>query len=310
MISESPFKFLLIGCGTGGIIGGAGTTGQEPDAIHSDENGAQPQGDNMDYRNYRELAIARAGSILTVTMNRPERLNAIGGVLHEELSRIFQDIAQDEATDVVILTGAGEAFSAGGDIDWLQEVAETPEKFEQVAAEAKRIIFGMLECDRPVIARVNGPATGLGATIALFCDIIVAADTAKIGDPHVRVGVVAGDGGAVIWPQLVGYARAKEYLMTGDLMTAAEAERIGLINHVVAPADLDAKVNEIAGKLARGATKAIRWTKMATNIGLKQLAHSMMDASLAYESLSNRTADHLEAVRAFREKRKPVFTGR
>ena len=179
-----------------------------------------------------------------------------------------------------------------------------------VAPEAKRIIFGMLECDRPIIARVNGPATGLGATIALFCDIIVAADHAKIGDPHVRVGFVAGDGGAVIWPQLVGYARAKEYLLPGDLMSATEAERIGLINHVVPAAQLDAKVAEIAGKLARGARQSIRWTKLAVNIGLKQLAHSIMDASLAYESLSNRTADHQEAVRAFREKRKPVFTGK
>ena len=264
----------------------------------------------MDYVNYAELRIQREGTVLTVTMNRPERLNAIGGVMHEELSRLFYDIALDSETDVVILTGAGEAFSAGGDIEWMQEVIDQPEKFEQVAAEAKRIIFGILECDRPIIARLNGAATGLGATIALFCDIIIAADHARIGDPHVRVGFVAGDGGAVIWPQLVGYARAKEYLMTGDLMSAQEAERIGLINHVVPTADLDAKVGELATKLARGARKAIRWTKMATNIGLKQLAHTMMDASLAYESLSNRTADHQEAVRAFREKRKPVFVGR
>ena len=264
----------------------------------------------MDYVNYRELLFSRNGTILTVTMNRPERLNAIGAVLHEEMARVFGEIALDPETEVVILTGAGDAFSAGGDIDWLQEVIDVPERFDQVAAEAKRIVFGILECDRPIIARVNGSATGLGATIALFCDIIVAADTARIGDPHVRVGFVAGDGGATIWPQLVGYARAKEYLMTGDLMSAQEAERIGLINHVVPAADLDAKVGEIAGKLARGASKAIRWTKTVTNIGLKQLAHSMMDASLAYESLSNRTQDHAEAVKAFREKRKPVFQGR
>lgn len=264
----------------------------------------------MDYANYRELMFERQGRVLTVALNRPDRLNAIGGTMHEELSRVFYDIARDPDADVVILTGAGEAFSAGGDIEWMQEIIDEPEKFERVASEAKGIIFGMLDCDRPIIARLNGAAIGLGATIALFCDVIVAADHARIGDPHVRVGFVAGDGGAVIWPQLVGYPRAKEYLMTGDLMSAAEAERIGLINHVVPTSQLDAKVGEISRKLAFGASKAIRWTKLTMNIGLKQLAHTMMDASLAYESLSNRTADHQEAVRAFREKRKPVFTGK
>jgi len=148
---------------------------------------------------------------------------------------------------------------------------------------------------------------GLGATIALFCDVIFAADNAKIGDPHIRVGLVAGDGGAVIWPQLIGYARAKERLMTGDAMSAEEAARIGLINHVVPADELDARVAEFADRLANGATNAIRWSKVSVNIGLKQLAHSIMDTSLSYEWLSSLSADHREAVNAFCEKRKPVF---
>jgi enoyl-CoA hydratase len=124
------------------------------------------------------------------------------------------------------------------------------------------------------------------------------------------MGYVAGDGGAVIWPQLVGYARAKEYLLTGDLLNAKEAERIGLINHAVPRQELDEKVNALAEKLANGATKAIKWTKTCINIPLRQLAHSIMDASLAYEALTNIGADHQEAVTAFQEKRKPKFTGR
>ena len=187
---------------------------------------------------------------------------------------------------------------------------DDPASFEKTAREGKQIVFSLLDCEKPVIAKLNGHATGLGATIALFCDVIFASEKAKIGDPHVCVGFVAGDGGAVIWPQLIGYARAKEFLMTGDLMTAEEAAKIGLINHAVAAADLDARVAEFADRLAAGATKAIRWSKMSANIGLKQLAHSIMDASLAYEAMSNVSADPQEAVNAFREKRAPKFTGR
>jgi enoyl-CoA hydratase len=167
----------------------------------------------------------------------------------------------------------------------------------------------MLECDKPIIARVNGHAVGLGATVALMCDIIIAADTAKIGDPHVNAGLVAGDGGALIWPQLIGFARAKEYLFTGDLMSAAEAHRIGLINHVVPAAELDAKVYDLAHRLAGGAMKSIRWTKQVINIPLRQIAHATMDLSLSLETQSNLSRDHQEAVSAFAAKRRPTFSG-
>jgi enoyl-CoA hydratase len=261
----------------------------------------------MNYDSYRCIKAERAGRVLTLTINRPEVLNAVNAALHEELSRIFYDVASDPQTDVIVLTGAGRAFCAGGDIDWMQEGIDRPEGFEDTAAEGKKIVFGLLDCEKPIICRLNGDAVGLGATIALFCDVIIAADTARIGDPHVRVGLVAGDGGAVIWPQLIGFARAKEFLMTGDLIAAPEAARIGLINHAVPAAALDARVGALAGKLANGATKAIRWSKVSVNIALRQLAHSIMDASLGYEIVSNRTADHKEAVAAFREKRKPKF---
>jgi len=142
-----------------------------------------------------------------------------------------------------------------------------------------------------------------------MCDVIIAADSAVIGDPHVRMGFVAGDGGAVIWPQLIGFARAKELLMTGEMVPAERAERLGLVNYVVPAAELDAQVNAMADRLASGATWAIRWTKTVTNIPLRRLAHELMDTSIAYEMMTNLTADHREAVVAFREKRKPRFSG-
>lgn len=264
----------------------------------------------MRYSKYSKMIVQISTRIATVTMNRPETLNAVDERMHEELARIFIDLNDDPDIDVVILTGAGRAFSSGGDIGWMQLMIDEPFRFEKTAREGKQIIFSLLDCEKPVIAKLNGHATGLGATIALFCDVIFASERAKIGDPHVSVGFVAGDGGAVIWPQLIGYARAKEYLMTGDLMTASEAARIGLINRVVPPQELDAAVDAFARRLAGGAVKAIKWTKLSVNIGLKQLAHSIMDASIAYEAQSNRTADHAEAVAAFGEGRQPKFGGR
>ena len=160
-----------------------------------------------------------------------------------------------------------------------------------------------------MICRLNGAAAGLGATIALLCDMIVSDDKALIGDPHVKVGLVAGDGGAVIWPQLIGFAKAKELLMTGDLLTAAEAKELGLINYAVPTEELDAKVGELVAKLQGNPKWAVRWTKTVANIPLRALASQMMDASVGWESVSNYMDDRKEAVDAFREKRKPNLTG-
>lgn len=261
------------------------------------------------FDSYKTIKAERRGRILTLTLNRPDQLNAVNADLHGELSRIFVDARNDPDSDVVVLTGAGRAFCAGGDIDWMQSSIDRPSDFEETAREAKEIVFSQLDLDKPLIARVNGHATGLGASLALLCDVIVMSERAKIGDPHVSVGLVAGDGGALIWPQIVGYAKARHFLFTGDLMTAAEAERIGLVTEVAPEGELDARVYGLAERLAAGALKAIRWTKITTNLPLKAIFHSHFDAGVAYECMSNLTADHQEAVNAFREKRKPVFTG-
>ena len=264
----------------------------------------------MEHHGYEQLLIERRGNILVVTLNAPDKLNAVGYEMEGELLRLFQDLRRDRATDVVVLTGAGRAFSAGGDLNRNLEIAGDTALIKEEFDLAKRFIFTLLDVEQPIICRLNGDAIGLGATIALYCDLIIAADTARIGDPHVRVGLVAGDGGAVIWPLLVGYSRAKQYLLSGDMLTAQEAQQIGLINFCVAAEDLDAAVEMWAGRLATGAVNAIKWTKATINIGLKDQATRMLDAGLGYEALSLRSEDHLEAINAFRDKRKPVFQGR
>jgi len=262
----------------------------------------------MSFSNYESLKVECAERVVTITLNRPDTMNAVTAEMERELIHFFSENTSHPDFDVVILTGAGRAFSAGGDFEWLQAVIDDPSKFNTV--QAKRLIFSLLDFPKPIIAKLNGHAVGLGATIALFCDVIFAAEHTKIGDPHVNVGFSAGDGGAVIWPQLIGYARAKEYLMNGDLLTAPDAARIGLINHCLPADQLDAAVAAQAKRFASGAVQSISWTKQTINIGLKQAATAIMDASVAYEALSNHTRDHREAVAALREKRKPVFTGK
>jgi enoyl-CoA hydratase len=261
------------------------------------------------YERYRSIQVERDGPILTVTLNRPERYNAIDHDLHEELGDIFYEIAKDEDAAVVVLTGSGKAFCGGGDLKAMRIHAEqhgSPGYYLSSIA-AKRIVYSLLELEKPVIAKVNGACIGLGATIALLCDLIYMSETAVISDPHVCAGVVAGDGGAALWPQFIGYAKAKEYLMTGDPIRAADAERMGLVNYAVPADQLDATVEAMARRLAAGARDAIRWTKVSMNIGLQQLMHSTLDASMAYEMTTMRSPNHQEAIEAFTSGREPNF---
>ena len=250
---------------------------------------------------FRMLRLDRTGRRLTISFDRPDVLNAFGEVMHYEYIDALHFAARDPDSDVIVLTGMGRAFSAGGDLDRMEENMADPAEFDREAADAKRIVFALLDIEKPVIARVNGAAVGLGATIALLCDVIFADAAAKIGDPHVKVGLVAGDGGgAVIWPQLVGFARAKEYLMTGRLLTGAEAAAIGLINHAVDAADLDTRVDAFCDELIAGNTMAIRWTKVTVNLELKRIAHALMDPGIAYEAVTVRSKAHRDAVRALK----------
>ena len=265
-----------------------------------------------DYSRYEFIKIEKQDRLATVTLNRPEALNAVNPGLHRELERIWLDLAEDSEVNAIILTGAGRAFCAGGDIKGMSSRAGSGEGRRSALvtpAGGRRIVQNMLEVEQPIIGAINGDAVGLGATIALLCDVVVASESARFGDTHVKVGIVAGDGGAVIWPLLIGPARAKEFLMRGTLINGADGARIGLVNYAVPPAAVLAKAHEIARELADGPTWAIRWTKLSVNKWLKDQVNLILDASLAYEMITFNTEDHREAARAFVEKRKPQFKG-
>ena len=265
------------------------------------------------YAKYHDLKIEVAEKVATVTLNRPQARNAINQRMIRELRSIWDDLADDMSVNVVLLTGAGDYFSVGGDVKAMSEkpggdVLEDGEVHDPMIS--RRIVNRMLELDKPIVCAINGDVIGLSCTIALLCDITVMSADARIGDTHVnKVGLVAGDGGTVIWPLLVGISKAKEFLMRGTLMKGAEAERIGLVNHCVAKAEVLPMARKIANELAQGPSWAIRWTKLSINQILKGRVNLMLEASMALEQVTFETADHKEATMAFKEKRKPKFTG-
>jgi len=263
----------------------------------------------MNQSSYRFLKFAQDGGLLTVSLNRPEAMNAINAGLHTELSTVFaRDSPSDrERRTRYVLTGEGRGFCGGGDLAWFRDI--TPAQVDTLFIEARKIIVDLLEVPQPIVAAVNGHAAGLGATLALFCDMVFVADTARISDPHVRVGVAAGDGGAVIWPLLVGPARAKQYLMTGDALSAAEAERIGLVNAVLPQAEVLAAATAMAKRLAEGPRRAVEATKASVNKLVRDAVNLVLDTSLALEKANFFDADHREAIAAFAERREPKFTG-
>jgi enoyl-CoA hydratase len=257
--------------------------------------------------NYETILIDKSDGIATLTLNRPERLNAVNGTLHSELSTIFLDVQADPDVRVAVLTGAGRGFSAGGDFSG---ASMEPKSGLSMMQEARRIVDNILDLEKPLIAAVNGPAVGLGATIALCCDVVIAAKNARIGDPHVKMGITAGDGGAVMWPLLIGVNRAKYWLMTGELMTADEAMEIGLVNKVVDEGEALNESMVLARKLAAGAPYAVQTTKVSVNKLIKAVSNLVLPLSLSLEEVSMTKEDHREAVKAFQEKRDPQFTGR
>jgi enoyl-CoA hydratase/carnithine racemase len=262
----------------------------------------------LDPKTYEAIQIEkRDDGVVIATLNRPERLNAMGGSMMVEYTRLPIEFDADGDAKVLVLTGAGRAFCAGGDFS--PEPGFKHPQYLNRLRMSRMIVDNMLDTEKPTIAAVNGYALGLGCTTALLCDIVVAARSAVFGDTHVKMGMGAGDGGQVLWPLLIGPARAKYFMMTGDRFDAEEAERMGLIQFVVDDDQLMDKALEIATRLASGPLYAIMASKVPVNKYLKFVSNMVLPLSLSLEEVSESKNDHREAVKAFQEKRDPNFTG-
>jgi len=247
----------------------------------------------------------RDDGVLLVTMDRPERLNATNARLHTELAGLWGAIAADAETRVAVITGAGNAFSAGGDLDMVEDLRSYP-NVAAMAAEVIDLVMGMVNCPKPIVSAINGTAVGAGLAVALMADISVIAEDARLTDGHARLGVVAGDHAAVIWPLLCGMAKAKYYLLTADFLDGREAERIGLVSRCVPREQVLETALEIAGRLGRGPQHALRWTKRTLNHWIRA-AEPAFDASAAYEMLTFLGEDVGEGVRALKAREDPRF---
>lgn len=255
---------------------------------------------------YQELSVTVEDDVCTVTLDGRGEQNMITERMHTELSTVFRDVSDTDAK-VVVITGDGGTFSAGGELEWLLDCADDPAKFRQVVREGERAIRDLLAVRQPIIAKINGDATGFAATLALFADVAVADADARIGDPHVNAGLVAGDGGAVIWPMLVGINQAKELLLTGELIRGRRAAELGLVNRAVESDELDDEVDGLADSLTDSSQVAIRYTKQAINTWLEFGVDLILRQSLALEAVSQQHPDHREGLEAFLQGRRPSF---
>lgn len=261
----------------------------------------------MDYTDYQHLTFERKPhGVLLITLNRPHVLNATNDRLHWELTQIWRTIDEDADTRVALVTGAGRAFSAGGDLEMVEANATQPERLTRTIREASDIVYNMINLDKPVVSAINGVAVGAGLVVALLADVSVMSETARFTDGHTKLGVAAGDHAAILWPLLCGMAKAKYYLLTSEFIDGKEAERIGLVSLCVPADKLMETASGVADKLATGAQLAIRYTKRALNNWLRQ-AGPIFDQSLALEMLTFTQPDVLEGLKALREKRPPRF---
>jgi enoyl-CoA hydratase len=261
----------------------------------------------MDYKDYQHLVFERRPhGVLLITLNRPQVLNATNDRMHWELTQVWLTIDRDPETRVAVVTGAGRAFSAGGDLEMVEANATDPRRLANTVREASDIVYNMINLDKPVVSAINGVAVGAGLVVALMADISIIAEDVRFTDGHTKLGVVAGDHAAIVWPLLCGMAKAKYYLLTSDFIDGREAERIGLVSLCVPRDQLLAKAFDVAERLAQGSQQAIRWTKRSLNNWLR-LAGPIFDQSIALEMLTFMGEDVREGLRAIREKRPPKF---
>lgn len=261
----------------------------------------------MDFDAYQHLTFERLDhGVLRMTLDRPERMNAAHEPMHRELAHVWTDIHRDAGTRAVVVTGAGTAFSAGGDLGMVERMAGNYPAVLSMLQETQDLVYNMVNCDTPVVSAINGTAVGAGLVVALLADVPIAAQGIRVTDGHLRLGVAAGDHAAMLWPLLCGMAKAKYYLLTAEFLSAEEAERIGLVSLCVPPDELMDRAVDVATRLATGPQHAVRLTKRALNNWLR-LAGPTFDASAAYEMLTFLGADVTEGVAAIRDRRPPAF---
>lgn len=259
--------------------------------------------------------MQREGHVVVATIDHPDSpMNAVDERLHREFGELFRLLKLGDDPLVrdaraVVLIGSGRAFSAGGDMSWFPTL-RSPDRLSRLRREAKQIIWDQLDVEVPIVCGLNGSAAGLGASVALMCDMIVMSERASIVDPHVQVGLVAGDGGAAIWPLLVGPLAAKRHLLLGEPLTAPEALRLGVAAEVCAPDDVATAAMSWAERVAAQPPLAVQGTKIAVNQQLKQALLTSFDLSMAMEMPCFVSEDHAEAVTAYVEKRPPTFHGK
>lgn len=247
-----------------------------------------------------------APRVLRITFNRPETFNSVDAETHTQITDVWRDIDRDPDINSVIVTGAGKAFSAGGDFDMIENMTGNMDAIMRTWKEAKDLVYNIINCNRPIISAINGPAAGAGLVVGILADISIAGKSAKIVDGHPRLGVAAGDVAAIIWPLLCGMAKSKYYLLTCKAVSGEEADRIGLVSMCVEDEELQETALTIATDLANGSQASIRWTKYTLNNWLRQ-AGPIFDASTAFEMLGFMSEDVKEGVASHREKRAPNF---
>ena len=261
------------------------------------------------YAEFASLEFERPDDgILEIIMNTPGRLNAAGPDMHRDLANVWPAVDADPETRVAIIRGAGEAFSAGGDLDLVSDIAEDFAVRIRVLREARDLVYNVLDCAKPVVSAMHGPAVGAGLVAGLLADVSIAARSARIIDGHTRLGVAAGDHAAIVWPLLCGMAKAKYHLLTCEPMSGEEAERIGLVSLVVDDDAVFDTARDIARRLASGSQSAIRWTKLSLNNWLRT-AGPIFDTSLALEFMGFAGPDVQEGIASLRERRRPDFQG-
>jgi len=246
--------------------------------------------------------------ILRIIMAAPGRLNAANAGMHRDLADVWTVVDRDPATRVAIIRGEGRAFSAGGDLDLVQEMADDYAVRIRVLREARDLVYNVINCSKPIVSAMMGPAVGAGLVAGLLADVSIAARSARIIDGHTKLGVAAGDHAAIVWPLLCGMAKAKYHLLTCEPLSGEEAERIGLVSLCVPDDELHERALAVARQLAAGSQSAIRWTKYSLNNWLR-LAGPSFDSSLALEFLGFGGPDVREGVDALRQKRRPEFSG-